>query len=92
MTGCPQKVVDYLGITLLPQAGVALGMCVTAQGLGQQGELIRNIVLFSVLIYELAGPILTREALKRAGEISEIPQEVKERRQRKLSEAGKKDR
>ena len=64
-------------------------MCVTAQELGAQGELIRSIVLFSVLIYELAGPIMTREALKRAGEISEMPVEVKERRQRKLNEAKK---
>ena len=92
MTGCSQKVVDNLGITLLPQAGVALGMCVTAQELGEQGDLIRNIILFSVLIYELIGPVMTREALKRAGEISDIPVEVKERRQRKLSESGKPDR
>ena len=92
MTGCSQKVVDNLGITLLPQAGVALGMCVTAQELGEQGDLIRNIILFSVLIYELIGPVMTREALKRAGEISDIPVEVKERRQRKLSESGKSDR
>ena len=92
MTGCSQKVVDNLGITLLPQAGVALGMCVTAQSLGEQGQLIRSIILFSVLIYELVGPVMTREALKRAGEISEMPVEVKERRQRKLAEAGKSDR
>ena len=89
MTGCSKKVVDNLGITLLPQAGVALGMCLSAQELGEQGELIRSIILFSVLIYELVGPILTREALKRAGEISEVPVEVKERRQRKLEAVGK---
>ncbi len=83
---CSKNVVDNLGITLLPQAGVALGMCVTAQKLGEDGTLIRNIVLFAVLIYELVGPILTREALKRAGDISEIPQEVKERRARQLNE------
>ena len=89
MTGCSKKVVDNLGITLLPQAGVALGMCLSAQELGEQGELIRSIILFSVLIYELVGPIMTREALKRAGEISEVPVEVKERRQRKLEAVGK---
>lgn len=82
--GCSKNVVDNLGITLLPQAGVALGMCVTAQALGEQGTLIRNIVLFAVLIYELVGPILTREALKRSGDITEIPDEVKNRRQNKL--------
>lgn len=85
-TDCPKSVVKNLGITLLPQAGVALGMSVSAQSLGEEGTLIRNIVLFAVLIYELAGPILTREALKRAGEISEIPQEVRERRERALQE------
>ena len=84
--GCSKKVVQNLGITLLPQAGVALGMCVTAQELGEEGLIIRNIVLFAVLIYELVGPVMTREALKRAGEISEIPVEVKERRERKLKE------
>ena len=62
--GCDEKTVKYLGITLLPQAGVALGMCVSAQELGAaDGLLVRNIVLFSVLIYELVGPLLTKEAL-----------------------------
>ncbi|MBP5291529.1 MAG: cation:proton antiporter, partial [Lachnospiraceae bacterium] len=52
--GCSENVVKYLGITLLPQAGVALGMCVSAQQLGEQdGSLVRNLILFSVLIYEL---------------------------------------
>ena len=49
--GCSRNVVKYLGITLLPQAGVALGMCVTAQQLGAvDGPLVRNIILFSVLV------------------------------------------
>ena len=85
---CSDSVVKNLGITLLPQAGVALGMCVTAQELGEEGLLIRNIILFSVLIYELVGPVLTREALKRSGDITEIPAEVRERRQKKLRDAG----
>ncbi|MBO5859844.1 MAG: cation:proton antiporter [Clostridia bacterium] len=67
--GCEKKTTKYLGITLLPQAGVALGMSVTAMELGEVGALIRNIVLFSVLIYELVGPTLTKMALTRAGEI-----------------------
>ena len=49
------------GITLLPQAGVALGMCITARQLGPEGDLIRNITLFAVLIYELIGPVLTKQ-------------------------------
>lgn len=85
--GCSEKVVKNLGITLLPQAGVALGMCLVAQELGEDGILIRSIILFSVLIYELVGPIMTREALKRAGDISAIPDEVKHRREAKLAEA-----
>ena len=67
---CDDNIVKYLGITLLPQAGVALGMSVTAQQLGAyEGSLVRNIILFSVLIYELAGPMLTKWALTKAGEI-----------------------
>ena len=70
LTHCSDTIVKYLGITLLPQAGVALGMSVTAQQLGADGALVRNITLFSVLIYELAGPVMTRIALTRAGDIT----------------------
>lgn len=71
-TKCDSNVVKYLGITLLPQAGVALGMCKQAAVLGTvPGSVIRNITLFSVLIYELVGPTLTKNALTAAGEISE---------------------
>ena len=71
LTGCEEIVVKYLGITLFPQAGVALGMVVTSQALGaEMGSLIRNIILFSVLVYELVGPQLTRMALQKAGEIA----------------------
>lgn len=67
---CEKNVRKYLGITLFPQAGVALGMVVTAQSLGPvYGAMIRNIILFGVLVYELFGPLLTRWALMRAGEI-----------------------
>ena len=60
----------YLGITLLPQAGVALGMALTARNLSD-GEIVRNVVLFAVLVYELVGPTLTKWSLLRAGEIKE---------------------
>lgn len=74
--GCDHKVQKYLGITLLPQAGVALGMCNEAMALGDTlGSTIRNVTLFGVLIYELVGPLMTKEALKKAGEISERPAE-----------------
>ena len=80
-TGCSRNVQKYLGITLLPQAGVALGMCVTARELGADGNLVRNIILFSVLIYELVGPLLTKKALEASGDIVEKPASVRERRQ-----------
>ncbi len=70
MMRCEGPIVKYLGITLLPQAGVALGMSVMAESLGGDGTVIRNVVLFSVLIYELVGPTMTKIALTRAGEIT----------------------
>ena len=68
LTKCNADITKYLGITLLPQAGVSLGMALTAQQL-QDGAVIRNVVLFSVLVYELVGPALTKYALMAAGEI-----------------------
>ncbi|MBQ8374728.1 MAG: cation:proton antiporter [Clostridia bacterium] len=66
---CDDNIVKYLGITLLPQAGVALGMANQAAALPQGGELIINITLFAVLVYELIGPLLTKIALTKAGDI-----------------------
>lgn len=68
LSKCDSNITKNLGITLLPQAGVALGMAQTAVALGD-GALVRNVVLFSVLVYELVGPVLTKRALTRAGEI-----------------------
>lgn len=70
---CDGHIVKYLGITLLPQAGVALGMAIKASdaktGLGETGAIVAQITLFAVLIYELVGPLLTKIALTKAGEI-----------------------
>ena len=93
-TKCEPQICKYLGITLFPQAGVALGMCTIAsdpvKGLGgTAGDLIKNITLFAVLIYELFGPLLTRWALTKAGDIQPMSHEVKNRRQTKLAEAKK---
>lgn len=88
-TKCEPKICKYLGITLLPQAGVALGMCTTAMQLGEQGNLIRNITLFAVLIYELFGPLMTKMALTAAGDIKPMSDEVKNRRKHKLETAKK---
>ena len=76
---CDDNIVKYLGITLLPQAGVALGMAdivqeeiaflkVLASGMSV-AEIVLNITLFAVLVYELFGPLLTKIALMKAGEI-----------------------
>ena len=67
-TSCSPAIQKYLGITLLPQAGVALGMAATAAELSD-GHMVRNVVLFSVLVYELVGPTLTKISLVAAGEI-----------------------
>ena len=68
LTRQPESITDNLGITLLPQAGVALGMAMTAASL-ENGALARNVVLFAVLVYELVGPALTKRSLMAAGEI-----------------------
>ncbi len=70
---CPPATVKYLGITLFPQAGVAIGMALTASRLLPSGAFIQSIVLFGVLIYELFGPMLTKIALTKAGDI--VPKE-----------------
>ncbi|MDO4845394.1 MAG: cation:proton antiporter [Oscillospiraceae bacterium] len=86
-TGCEPKISKYLGVTLLPQAGVALGMCRTAMQLGEQGMLVHNVILFSILVYELIGPPMTKWALTKAGDISPKSVEVLNRRAEKLRQA-----
>ena len=70
---CDKQITRFLGVTLLPQAGVALGMAIKASdpvtGLGDTGAVVAQITLFAVLIYELIGPLLTKIALTKAGEI-----------------------
>ena len=66
---CEPNIVKYLGITLLPQAGVALGMAIKAMELPDGGDIVRNITLFAVLIYEIVGPSLTKMALIKSGDI-----------------------
>ena len=69
MSKCNPNIVKYLGITLLPQAGVALGMAIKAIELGPDGAIVRNITLFAVLVYEIVGPYLTKISLIKAGDI-----------------------
>ena len=77
---CSSNIVKYLGITLLPQAGVALGMALKAEELGPTGHIVASITLFAVLVYELVGPSLTRIALTKSGDI--VPEGRKSARQR----------
>ena len=70
LSKCEPTIVKYLGITLLPQAGVALGM---ARTVGRSGianaEIVVSITLFAVLVYEIFGPYFTKVSLLKAGEI-----------------------
>ena len=70
MVKCDPNIIKYLGITLFPQAGVALGMAIKAEELGDVGIVVANITLFAVLVYELVGPALTKMSLLKAGEIN----------------------
>lgn len=78
MAGCAivkteKNVKKYLGITLLPQAGVAIGMAqLSLTVVPQYGEQIRAVILCATLVYELVGPLLTKIALTRAGEIKKV--------------------
>ena len=82
---CDKNIVKYLGITLLPQAGVALGMAIKAHELGPDGAIVANITLFAVLVYELVGPLLTKIALTKAGDIK--PEEKRSTRNDVIKEA-----
>ena len=77
MTKCSPDIVKYLGITLFPQAGVALGMVSTVKGDGMLSAEIASVVsfviLFAVLVYEIFGPVMTKWALTKAGDITEKP-------------------
>ena len=91
-SGCDEKIVKYLGITLLPQAGVALGMAMKASELGPEGLIVSNITLFAVLIYELVGPMLTKISLLKAGDIQpEGKTSAREDHIKKMQEAKKQE-
>ncbi|HOT32518.1 MAG TPA: cation:proton antiporter [Petrotogaceae bacterium] len=67
----PQAVQKYLGYTLMPQAGVALGLSYIAMQTvpPPHGPEIRTIILCATVIYELLGPLVAKKALQMAGEI-----------------------
>ena len=84
MTKCSPDIVKYLGITLFPQAGVALGMVSTVAGdqiiSADIANVVRFVILFAVLVYEIFGPVMTKWALTKAGDITEKPADSSKRR------------
>lgn len=63
------KVTKYLGMSLLTQGGISIGLSIiVGRELPQYSEAIVTVILFSVLIYEIAGPILAKIAIQKAGE------------------------
>lgn len=78
ISNCEPKVKKYLGFALIPQAGVAIGLATTANTLFLSnpntevaGTMVIAIILTSTLVYELIGPLVSKFALKKAGEIPE---------------------
>ena len=84
LTKCSPDIVKYLGITLFPQAGVALGMISTVKGdnllSGDIANVVSFVILFAVLVYEIVGPVMTKWALTKAGDITEKPSDSSKRR------------
>ena len=84
MTNRSPDIVKYLGITLFPQAGVALGMVSTVASdkviSPDIAGVVRFVILFAVLVYEIAGPVMTKWALTKAGDITEKPADSSKRR------------
>ena len=84
MTNCSSDTVKYLGITLFPQAGVALGMVSTVSADKtldpNSASVVRFVILFAVLVYEIFGPVMTKWALTKAGDITEKPADSSKRR------------
>lgn len=81
MVRSERTVRDYLGLTLLPQAGVAIGMAqmvAASEDLSVVADQVVTVVLFATLVYELIGPVITKAALTAAGEIDKAAS--KERR------------
>ena len=74
LTRCEPEVRKYLGLTLVPQAGVAIGLATTAStlfGTHESGAMILAAILTSTLVYELVGPLVSKYALQKAGQIPE---------------------
>lgn len=78
-------VTKYLGLSLLPQGGISIGLLVLVnQQLPEFSVPISTIIMFSVLIYEVTGPIFAKIAIQRAGEINGLEKKEKPNKGRNL--------
>ncbi len=78
LSGADPVVQKYLGYTLIPQAGVAIGLASVAMTISPvYGQQIKIIILAGTVIYELVGPVATKLALMKAGEIKSEAAEKK---------------
>ncbi len=72
-----EAVTKYLGLALLPQGGISIGLSfLVRQYLPEYAVAINTIIMFSVLIYEVSGPIFAKIAIQKAGEIPELESKV----------------
>ncbi|CAM2906249.1 cation:proton antiporter [Hathewaya histolytica] len=72
ITNAPKTVQKFLGMTLIPQAGVAIGLALIGEQIlpSPLGSEIRTIILAATVVYELIGPLLTKIALIKANEVN----------------------
>ena len=67
------NIVKYLGLALLPQGGISIGLSmIVAQELPQVAANVVSLILFSVLVFEIMGPILAKYAITKAGEVGTV--------------------
>ncbi|MDD2682189.1 MAG: cation:proton antiporter, partial [Bacilli bacterium] len=71
ITKASPEVQKYLGFSLIPQAGVAIGLSLVARSVLEpiQAAQLTAVILSATLIYELIGPLITKISLQKAGEI-----------------------
>lgn len=70
----PKTVQKYLGFTLIPQAGVAIGLAMVAQSVlpHPYGRNVRTVILAATVVYELIGPLMAKIAICKAGEANKM--------------------
>lgn len=78
------NITKYLGLGLLPQGGISIGLLVLVrQQLPEYAVAIGTIIMFSVLIYEVTGPIFAKLAIQKAGEVGQLEKQEEKHNQKK---------